>query len=53
MSQDDLMALDNCVVVNENDQILGACSKRDAHIFDHENVNCVASLLYALMHSTL
>eukprot|EP01041_Mallomonas_annulata_P003401 gene3401-6753_t len=37
MSQEDFMYQDYCIRVDENDNIVGKCTKRDAHVFNDEN----------------
>jgi farnesyl-diphosphate farnesyltransferase len=37
MTQDDMMAKDECILVNENDEIVGHASKKEAHIFSKKN----------------
>jgi len=39
LSQEDLMNKDECIVVSENDQILGHDSKYNAHRFNQDNPN--------------
>ncbi|KAJ1414787.1 isopentenyl-diphosphate delta-isomerase type 1 fused to squalene synthase [Ochromonadaceae sp. CCMP2298] len=37
MTQDDMMAKDECILVNEADEIVGHASKKESHIFSKEN----------------
>jgi isopentenyl-diphosphate Delta-isomerase len=39
MTQDDFMKKDECILCNENDEILGSASKYEAHIFSPETVS--------------
>lgn len=38
MTQEDFMQKDTCILLNNDDQILGNASKYDAHVFSPENV---------------
>ena len=38
MSQDDFMKKDQCILCDEQDTIVGNCSKYEAHVFDKTNV---------------
>jgi farnesyl-diphosphate farnesyltransferase len=38
MTQDDFMKKDQCILCDENDKIVGNCSKYEAHVFDTKNV---------------
>lgn len=37
LSQNELMLKDECIVVDENDRVIGNCSKKEAHTFSKEN----------------
>lgn len=48
MTQEDFMKKDECILCNEQDEILGSASKYDAHIFSAETV---LNFHFALSHS--
>jgi len=37
MSQDDMMLKDECILLDQDDEIIGHASKKDAHVFDKTN----------------
>ncbi len=37
MTQDEMMIKDECILVDNNDHIIGHCSKKTSHVFDTEN----------------
>jgi hypothetical protein len=39
MSQEDFMLKDECILCDENDRVVGHGSKKDAHIFNPEQVD--------------
>ena len=38
LSQEDFMLKDECILCDENDQVIGHANKKDAHIFNANQV---------------
>jgi farnesyl-diphosphate farnesyltransferase len=51
MTQDDFMKKDECILCNENDEILGSASKYEAHIFSPETVSPAPTLSFPFADS--
>ena len=50
MTQEDFMKMDECILCDRSDKVIGSSSKSTAHVFNQENV-CIYSYIFIYIYN--